>query len=430
MSYSELYFNQKRPPILFLGITALISILSLYFFAGGADIVFPTRATTALLLRHEVVNITSTQLGIFWKTTDSEIGWVIYGADPGQLQTSVFDERDTETKKTASNYHYVQIKGLEADKSYYYKIVSTNKVYLSGNKKPYSAKTAQNGTVRSGLAPAYGKIISENGQPLTNAYVIFNFTNQLPLLAVSRTQGEFLVPLTNLVERSTRALVIPNQTDLVKIEVVHDSGTSHISAYLNQIIPFSDPIVAGHDYDLRTQTHVLGTQTKIITPTVSQVVNTLSNAEINIIFPKAAAVIPANKPLFKGTARPGSNIIVRINSQPEFIFRTKANTNGEWKVILTTPLPAKNYLLTVEAQVNGGKKFINTRNFSIAKSGEQVMGEATPAATITPTTLPTPTLFPSLTITPSTPQTGLGVNSLIIFSAALILAGAGLLLVF
>ena len=73
------------------------------------------------------------------------------------------------------------------------------------------------------------------------------------------------------------------------------------------------------------------------------------------------------------------------------------------------------------------------RQFTITKSGEQVLGEATESAqlTATPTFTPTATITIAPTdITPTLPSTGGNITYMMYSSAALILLGLGLFLVF
>jgi len=69
--------------------------------------------------------------------------------------------------------------------------------------------------------------------------------------------------------------------------------------------------------------------------------------------------------------------------------------------------------------------------FSVAKSGEQVMGSATPEATLEPT-VPPPTSVPTGIITSLTPIPTSGYNPriLTIVSGSLIIIGLGILLAF
>ena len=68
-----------------------------------------------------------------------------------------------------------------------------------------------------------------------------------------------------------------------------------------------------------------------------------------------------------------------------------------------TPMGAGTYIASVTSKDERGGKITVQRNFTIAKSGEQVLGVATGEPTLVPTVVVTPTLSPTTTLT-STPQ--------------------------
>jgi len=141
---------------------------------------------------------------------------------------------------------------------------------------------------------------------------------------------------------------------------------------------------------------------------------------------------------------PNKSVIISINSKPEYVFRTQANKIGEWKVVPEKSINAGDYILTLTSEDEKGNQYSVKRNFSIAKNGEQVLGEATAEPTLEPTTQAVPLSTPTTTlispttdinqyITPTASPPVSGSNNsnwLIIISSSLMIIGLGVLFVF
>ena len=113
--------------------------------------------------------------------------------------------------------------------------------------------------------------------------------------------------------------------------------------------------------------------------------------KFEILFPRDSAVIPGGKPLIKGASFAGNQVIVSIDNDPGLSYKVSADKQGVWSVILSTNLPVGGHTLKARSTDTEGKETILSRNFSVAKSGEQVLGEATAEAS--PTLMPTEDLY-------------------------------------
>ena len=161
-------------------------------------------------------------------------------------------------------------------------------------------------------------------------------------------------------------------------------------------------------------------------------------SKIEILFPKEEMIIPIGNPLIKGTAIPGSEVAVTIDSAKSYSFKTVTDREGVWRVMLTEQLPPGLHVLKLVTKDAKGRNVQLTRKFVIAKSGEQVLAAATEEATptFTPTTTPSPSLTPTvfISLTPTVSITPLvpGTNFIPIgaASASLIILGLGILLAF
>jgi hypothetical protein len=126
-------------------------------------------------------------------------------------------------------------------------------------------------------------------------------------------------------------------------------------------------------------------------------------------FPLPNAQIPSGRPLIKGTGVPETRVRIVLDSDPPYRISSLVNAEGEWMAEIPRPLPAGTYTLTLTGVTRAQTQATLYRSFTIAKSGENVLGEATesgelsptepepepsplePAATDIPTSVPSPT---------------------------------------
>jgi len=433
MSYSDLYFKSKKKQGGLLFIIALFSIIGFIGFVYGSNSLKTSKAEGSKLPESpKIVNLRTTQAGIFWKSDKQEIGWIMYGKDKNNLNRISYDDRDTESIQKPYLYHYVFLIDLVENQKYFFKIYSKigNNIlsYSDGGSNPFSFMTPKNISLKQTVKPAYGRVLQQNNLPVADAFVIFMFNNYYPLLAVTKLSGEFMIPLNNLVEKTTNNIVVPKLDEKTDIRVLNNQQQTKIIATLAQTNPFSQSIVLGKDYDFSANVEVLGVSS------INQPVESAENGnnfakKISILYPKENSVVVGQKPLIKGTALPNKTVFITINSKPEYNFRSIADIKGEWKVITPLPIESGSYVLTMTTTDEKGKEVVIKRQFIIAKSGEQVLGEATAEPTLT-TELPTPTTGQFFTPTSVPPTPGISNNFLVVVSSSLVIFGLGILLVF
>ena len=447
MSYSDIYFRPKQSKLLFIvaGIVLVIFGIFIYFSRANST---PLEAVGKTLKRQEIVNVSPHQAGIFWVSDVKETGWVLYGTSKDSLPLIAIDERDLSEKKNLYTLHYVLLKGLEENKVYYYKIVSGKNVVTSGSQQPFSLKTPQSTNLSSDIRPAYGKITLANGEPAQNAFVFYKYKNAVPFFTLTKLTGEWLLPLQYAINKNTNEAVPIIASEKINIEVISENEvTTNIEALVSKTNPLPQTIIVGKNYKFLQEDNVLPASTKRVDDT--------KEYPVSIIFPKDKAFIPGSKPLLKGQGVPGKPVKIQINSQPGYISRITSDEKGDWKVEVPVSLAAGTYTMTVTTEDSSTKSVILTRKFTIAKSGEQVLGIATPSATIIPSISPTaspsatiailespsPTVtFPLFTATPVSSITGRLVVSgtppgfngspFLFGSIGLIVVGVGIMLVF
>ncbi len=439
MIYSQYYSKrQARVPLpIIVGVILVLVIFLNRFTSPGST---PSKASGKVVKNIKIVNPQATEFGIFWQTDTKEIGWVIYGTAENNLNNISLDERDIESNKQAYLNHYVLLKNTKADTVYFYKVVSDNQLVLFSDGKPFTYRTPKGTGQSTHRNPAYGKIVGQNGEPLAQSIVLFSHEKTFPLVTVTKMTGEWLVPLNKLIDNVTMKPFVISDKDKIRINFYsEDNLQSLVEANPSNISPLPQTLIAGKNYTFFNFENVLSA--------ASEKKTTFRTPPIDIIFPKEGALIEEGKPLIKGTAIPGNEITGNITGPKKYSFKSSADKDGSWSVGVPNPFTPGDYILVITTADAFAKDIKVTRKFAIAKSGEQVMGEATAEATPTDTALPsvtvtptaslplsltvTQTLSPTIATTTSTPpQSGFNVIPIGIGSAGLIILGLGILLAF
>lgn len=435
MNYSDLYTRSSLKPPKALLFAAFISIVALgaVFFQSSQGNAIPTRATQKTVQGLQVIPISAREVGIYWQSDSAEQGWIVVGTSPNSVNTTVLDERDVDTSRASRRNHYIILRNLTEQTTYYYELIAGRELVTLPNGKPYSFTTlAVDNGVRSNLRPAYGKIVNANDSPAADALVFLRITDAYPLVAITKASGEWLIPLQTILSVKSGQGIAVSDADRVSLDFISDNGQStHVDAPISKITPLPQTIILGKDYQF-TSDAVLGASTSLVSAQSSQ------TSPLQIIYPKQNSVVPAVQPLIKGTGIAGTTVYASINSTPPFSYRTTVGSDGQWLVSVDTPISPGIYTLQVMLPDVTKKTVVLQRTFSIAKSGEQVLGSATASATVTPaqTSIVTPTSIiaaPTSVVLPQQSPTLIrtGNNSLPIafVSLSFIIIGIGILFI-
>lgn len=422
MVYSKYFYPQQpRIPLILSLVLIFAVIVFLSKFLSTSPV--PTKASKVSINNLNIVNPANNEVGIFWQTDSKEIGWVIYGEKEAKMDRIALDLRDVAEEKNSYKNHYVSIKNIKSGTKYFFKIVVNNQFVLDN--RTFNFNTASDPSTASNLGPTYGKIIKENGQPLDNATVLLFFDNAYPLFSLSKSTGEWLIPVNNILSKETLKNIPVGSKTKLRLEIYDEElKKTVIQADLSSITPLPQTVIIGKDYSFSEGQNVLSAVTK----------NTSTDRyTVDILFPKELAVIPGDNPLIKGLGIPRNQVFIKIDQPTGYSGQTVVDNDGSWKLILNNPLAAGNHSLTMTTKDASGKQVVLTRKFNIAKSGEQVMGVATAAPTLTsvPTIIPSPTSFAvNLTPTLTPPVSGADFSQIAITSGSLIILGLGILFVF
>ena len=403
--YSDLYTKSRFNAVKMLSSVAGVIVIALGLFLFTQDSA-PTRASKRALLDHQIVNMSPKQFGVFWEVDTADEGWLLYGKNPNNLDSIAFDERDSDGEKEQRIYHFAIFRNLDPSAKYYYKIISNNEVIQSEGTDTFSADTLEDSAQATIFSPMYGSVYYSNNEPADKILAMLIVGNAHPLIAVSGSTGEWLIPLQYLINKDSSNAVNIGENDPITLQLFNDTQRSMVRSTFERSRPLPESIVLGNNYSFISDSDVLAVQDSKISSN-----SNITSAQVTIRYPKQNAVVPGTTPLIKGYGIPGEYVRVNINAQPVFSLRVQVNQEGEWDVPVNKKISPGTYTLTATTKDKTGKVIQLSRLFTLIKSGEQVLGdsvEATPSGTLTPSI--DPSINPSVTVivtTPTPAETGI-----------------------
>ncbi len=433
MIYSNLFtnYNQKRIPnwlVLFF-----IFIFTIIFFVGQINkTVIQSKADSNNIKRLEIVNLSPYEATIYWLSENKETGWLVYGEKDNLINKIALDNRDVDNIRNKYRNHYVTLKNLTPNKTYYFNIISENKKLSSSDNKPFIFKTPQKMQSRTKLDPVIGKIIKENFEPVNNAIIILYVENNIyPLLALTKKNGEWLIPLNYFLRKDNLEEVILTGEEKVTIEVLdEEENKSIITDKLKNISLKNETYFIGRNYDNYSSNNVLSSFT-------NSNIN-LNNDLLIIIYPQEGALIPGNKPLIKGKTQPFKEVFINIDSvKKNYSGKVISNNLGDWQYYLNEPLTKGKYFLTVEVFIDKDKLIKKSRTFNIIGNDAiegKVLGEATGEPTTvyqSPTLTPTKVFSsPTKIISPTLYEAGISEGLPLLLGIGFFILGFGVFILF
>ena len=444
MVYSALYIKKSKKIFYLLGMAAFLSLVLFGFF-------FITQLgrkngwqKTAGIDKLYVVNRSSHGFEIVWSTKNSvkEDQWVEVGTKKGIYPIISKLERNGEVYRAI-------ISGLNANTTYYFRVRVGTKTYILPSLISETISTPKE-VKEKPISPAYGKVLLSSTKPYANGLLIYEVDGYYPLAVLTKETGEWLLPLTGLIEKTSNSITpVADSTPLFIKLFAYPDGI--IRTIVSQTRPMRKAIIAGTSLQYAKSTQ---NEEESVLGISSQDFSSQTKNISNITYPKENALIPGNTPLIRGTAQMGSDITVLIQAPGrQYSYRTKADEKGDWLIQYPLVLGPGKYTIVATIENNKETPIILRRIFNIIKSGEQVLGVASGSPTLiptygslvptiaptgglsptqAPTTIQYPTVVAPTRFTPSTtpPVTG-GGDYIFIFGALFfIVIGTGLVLAF
>lgn len=441
MVYSELYLKEKTrlPTLVAFLLVIFIAVIFSRFFLGSAS---SSKASLKVAKRVEIVNLSPSQVSVFWQTDQAESGWVAYGEGVNQENKIVLDEKDLNNlgqKKGEYKIHLATLKELSPGKKYYFKMVSNNnQIIVQPDGRSFSFVTPQNNlNSLQNISPAFGKVLKSNSvDPLVNSYILLTLKGGYSLLTQIKSEGDgsWLIPLNQIYSQDSHSLLTIGEKDKIIIEIITSEGeVLTITTVKGKVSPLPQTIIFVKDknFSFVEDENVLSATTNLTNST---------NTQIDIIYPKEGSLIPGSIPLIKGVGLPKTAIEITVNSQKTYTALVNTDSRGNWSYLLPEDLELGPHTISLKTKDKDGKSFVMERKFTIiAQQGNEgrVLGTATgePTIVFTPTPSPIPTSQIILSVSPTIPSstppvTGSNFGWTIFSSLSLIVIGGGILLAF
>ena len=425
--YSRLFFQDRRQEVkLFLIFALLVWVVFavMFFFrkkevkVAGQNIRFMT-----------LVNLSASQAGVVWQTDEPAESYILYGPSIEALSEraeDVYSEKSGKIRK----FHYAELKNLKPKTKYYF-LIWDGKGFVGSTKDSPFFFTTPDYYLPAKTSPVVARI-SQGNKPAGGKLLFMQIKGFMPLAAISEPDGSFLFSLGLLFESSDLKRKVPSGREDFELRILEDAGKTIASGKLQGIIGYTGSLDITKEYSFFASP----TQKK---PAIVKAESREKTQEKKVFlsYPKEGAVISELNPLIRGTGVIGKDVVIQLKGPKVIVYRTIVDEMGDWWADITDPLPPGDYELVVRTVDEQNKEVEMTRNFSITKSGESVLGDATPEAgltlTPTPTFFPTPTPTPQPTAapvesdtTPTPPVSGFDFNT-VAFSAIAAIIFAGIL---
>lgn len=434
-------FPRKIPTV--IGLLLLLTIVGVVVFVDQA-LRSPTKASPSERPTNiQFTNITDTTVTITWLTAGPTTGAVVL-TGPQQRPQTFIDERDGNGKLGKYQSHSVTLRNLKSETDYSFKILANGQEYYDAGGRPYQVSTAPAISTGTGsLEPAYGTILTADNQPADGALVYLTLDGSQTLSAIVKPTGSWIIPLNLIRTADLNAYITSTDrlTQTLTVKYAEEEASAVTDTFNDSPVP---TMIVGKTYDFRKQQAKVNVPAQLamqLTPTETPVPSatpkderavlgtqsTNTTNKISLTSPADGAALTSRLPLIQGTGIPTKMVTVTLGITNPFSGTTKVGDDGVWRYTPTKELGTGKQSVTITTVDTQGKPLAITHSFTIFKSGTQVLGEATPSATLTPTATATATLTPTGTpIASATPQP-IPVTATSIPTAALLIVGVILL---
>lgn len=398
-----MYRKEKRIPT----ILALILVLSGIGAALYLDGTYRTITSKAKGFPNpadiHMTNISDNSITVSYVTAEETIGAINVSGE--NKKVTLIDDSDITGGTKPRNTHMYTIKDLTADNVYTISILNGNNNCGRQKCPEFIQRTGIKLDKVMNLPPVSGQIVEEGNKPVEGAIIYLLIGKAAPLSGRSDKLGMFVIPLNNLRAQDllSRPVIDGNATIQLTIKNTPAKYAS-VLTNLDQILknPKLSAIEIGKNYNYvksgNLQREVLGNNSVLLSPTKSP---EISKSGIDILFPEHKLDTTIDKqPKLRGIGIPGDKIKITIQSTVQTATVT-VSKDGTWEYRPKQALLPGSHTITIQGKDNSGKKVTISEQFVVLKSGEAVLGDATPSGTLTPTNTPSPTLDPNISLTPT-----------------------------
>jgi hypothetical protein len=395
----------KIPSI--LGI--LVILVVVYLISLGTNVLFSNKsqATKNITPQNiQITNIGDNSFSVTWQTNDMATGALFVTSGTPKPQ-SYFDERDKQGKMNQYFSHSITVRDALPYTTYKFRIISDSKNYPINNGELSIATTGTLASPVTDIGPAYGSIKTPDNKPAIDSIVYLNFDDSQTLSTLVSDSGSWLIPINLIRNKNLQSYLSPDETKTMKISVKNPEGETYVITDTQNDSPVPE-ITIGKSYNFKMQAKTnnipspipnlaedASNPTKSVLGAISEKIP-VNDPVVSITQPTEGATIISSTPLFQGTGIPGKVLTIIF---PSVTKNLTISDDGIWKYAPDKPLGTGKQSIIVKSLDRDNKPINIKRSFEILKSGTQVLGDATPSATIIPTNIPTPTTIASISPT-------------------------------
>ncbi|OGG26256.1 hypothetical protein A2960_04740 [Candidatus Gottesmanbacteria bacterium RIFCSPLOWO2_01_FULL_39_12b] len=417
-----MYRKEKKIPTLVALLLLIVGIGTAVTLDRSSQSLTSSASPTSHPQEIHFTNITDNSFTVSWLTASAIIGSITVSNNSETF--TYLDDLDSDNIPRPRNTHYITVKNLKEDNSYKVKIISGKNNCPDENSCPvFTQKTVPRLINSLTLPPAHGSILTNENKPAEGAVAYLLVGKSSILSGRVDSSGLWVIPFNHLRTQDLQNRPEIGDNDLIQI-TVNLSPTQATTAIIdvksirqNLTIP---PMTIGNSYNFiallgkkdflaarNMQTNILGIKTentntpsyKNLTPTIKQSLSpqTQQLQKIDILFPKNDQdTTPDDRPRIRGYGPAGSQLLITVNSTPQTGTVT-VGKDGTWTWRPEKALPPGIHFLNIQTNDGKGNLITVTREFIVLKSGESVLGESTPSASLTPTSKPSITATPAIT---------------------------------
>ncbi|OGK55583.1 hypothetical protein A3B56_02425 [Candidatus Roizmanbacteria bacterium RIFCSPLOWO2_01_FULL_45_11] len=387
---------------------SIIGTLALVLQPGRISRIVGTARTPAATAPEQITisNITDTTAVIIWQTSQLSQGYVEYkaGNEPSLTSYDVRDKEDGIPKVYRT--HYVELSHLPSGSTVSYSIVSGGTYAYDGS---ISLGVPFPQTISA--SPIHGELRTKDGSETTGTIVMATFEGSAPWSTFIYDTANWVIPLAHVRTETGDGLYCSvrscERDTAVTLTFIGEEGTQTRTVPVEEARPLL-PVVYGTSPG--TEADILPSNIPTATTAVTrppQPILTTTSWDVSILNPKQDAKLTFPKPLIRGQGVPGTNVTIALESSITQVGKTTVLEDGTWHWTPAYPLDPGTHTVRIDTVNSQGKNVRQEHTFYILKSGQQVLADSTPSASLTPTAtptvpvIPTPSTVTSISLTPS-----------------------------
>lgn len=445
--------RKNIPTILGLLVLFVGLIAGVFLVQSTGTTSFLPRATPQTTPKNlKITNITDTSFTVSWQTDANTVGFVRYGTNATNLNTTSNDDRDQTSGSTGLyKNHHVTVRALTASTTYYFKLGTGSRELYDNNGSPYTATTTT--AISAQARTVYGQVSLPSGSPAAGALIYVSADNLAPMSAVVQSSGSWVLSLAQARSKDLRsaAPLVPETPLSLLVLSPLDTTTSVVTVTLTNAQPVPQ-ITLGQNQDftsplpsptpITTATAAATTapadvQSKFTSALLAPPTESAAN-KLTITYPATdGELVTATSPQLRGGAPAGNRVTLSLKGRTTQTSTVTTDPSGTWTYTPLTKLTNGSYTLTATSTIESVRQTA-TRTFTVdlAQAASVPSLTATQAAAVaTPTPRPTATPVSTAAAQISRPSTAAGeivsgneapTLMLVIAGIVLLLIGTGL----